>query len=170
MRLRYSSLLAGAALTLAVGAAQAQTNYVATLAPCNEVVTGANPNPCGVSNGTGSGFFVLNAAETELSYNITYSGLTSSVSASHFHAPGNTAQNAGVVRGFSPFASPIIGTWLSTDAQPFTPTRVQNLKDGLIYANVHTSNYPAGEIRGNLVPATTATISNSWGRVKKLYR
>src|SRR4029453_12449760 len=147
----------------------ADINFTATLDPCQVETL---PDPCGVSGGSGSGTMVLNAAETELTYNISFSGLTGPTTNAHFHGPAPIGSSAGVVRGFgpAPHVSPIVGIWKNTDAQPLTPAMVLNLKNGLIYANIHTQAYPAGEIRGQVLQVPTPNVRNTWGRLKKIYR
>ncbi len=132
------------------------------------VFSGSQEVPPNASPATGTGTFVLNEAQTILSFTITYSGLIGgTVSGAHFHnAPFGIA--GPIVRGYShsDFASPggtFHGTWTSTDAQPLTPFLVSELLAGRIYFNIHTNdtalpNFPGGEIRGQLVlvpePAT----------------
>lgn len=65
----------------------------------------------------------------------------------HFHGPASTNQTAGVVIDFgTALGSPIIGAQKLTDAQE------KELLAGLWYCNIHTSQNPAGEIRGQLWP------------------
>src|SRR5205085_5175654 len=42
-----------------------------------------------------------------------------------------------------------------------TPTQVQQLKQGLFYMNVHTTNFPGGEIRGQLNAAPQANVNSA---------
>lgn len=128
-------------LTLVTG-----TGFVAMLDSSQEKPT----NP---STATGTGSFSLNAARTELKYNITYIGLTGPLTAGHFHA-GRPGIIGGVVRTIASAgdsaSSTVSGTWTSTDAQPLTPALVESLLTGRVYVNYHTSFRPGGEIRGVL--------------------
>lgn len=82
-----------------------------------------------------------------LSWTIFYSGLSGAVTMGHFHGPASTNQTAGVVIDFgTALGSPIIGAQKLTDAQE------KELLAGLWYCNIHTSQNPAGEIRGQLWP------------------
>ena len=59
-------------------------------------LTGAAERPDAVdTDANGSGTFSLNAAETELSYNISASGLSDDVTAAHFHFSADGAAGFG---------------------------------------------------------------------------
>lgn len=66
-----------------------------------------------------------------------------------FHGPAPVGQNAGVQVPIpkDELASPIKGSKELTDAQ------VTDLMGGKWYFNVHTKEHPAGEIRGQVMPA-----------------
>jgi hypothetical protein len=49
-------------------------------------------------------------------------------------------------------------------------TQVGYLTSGLLYFNVHSSTFPGGEIRGQILPEPTPTGVTSWGKIKRLYR
>jgi len=115
------------------------------------------------SSATGTGRFELSDDETVLTYNITFSGLSSAETAAHIHSD---AEGGGVVEPL-PTGSPKIGQWTSTDGMPMTPARVADLKAGQLYVNIHTTNFPGGEIRGQILSAPCelqcfeATINSS---------
>ena len=126
--------------------AQGQIFFVAKMDSAQEV-----PSPTGNVPGTGTGSFVLNAAATQLYYNITVNGLSGSISAGHFHnGPAGVA--AGVVKALSFVNNSASGIWTSTDAsQPLTDSLISELLKGRLYINVHTSANPGGEIRGQVL-------------------
>ena len=82
-----------------------------------------------------------------LTWKITYSGLTGPATAGHFHGPAPQGQNAGVVVPFNNPSSPIEGSLT------LTPGQVADLMAGKWYVNIHTAANPAGEIRGQVMPA-----------------
>ncbi|MBI3659019.1 CHRD domain-containing protein [Candidatus Acetothermia bacterium] len=145
-------------------AAQATTKFGANITREQEV-----PAPAALTSGQSSasamGFFELNADETELSYNITYTTMTGNVAAIHFHKE-KAGVAGGVVRPIcagncpSGTSSFVVGAWKSTDAQPLTPDLVKALKAGEIYVNLHTSANVGGEIRGQLAPASFIAFLN----------
>ena len=113
------------------------TEFVATL-------TGAAEVPPVAGAGSGALTASLNKDTSELSWKITYSGLTGPATAAHFHGPALAGANAGVVLGFDSASSPIEGKATLTAAQ------VADLMAGKWYANVHTAFNKGGEIRGQV--------------------
>ncbi len=150
-RTRFWALsLAGSLLLATPTIAQATMIFQATLDGLHEV-------PPNVSTATGFGAFTLNDAMTELAFHVDYSGLTAGLTAAHFHnAP--LGVNGPVVRGMGGADGFVLGStsgsfdgfWRDTDFQPLNATRVSDLLAGNIYFNIHTSNFPGGEIRGQL--------------------
>lgn len=118
---------------------------------------GAQENPPVTTNARGTGTFMLNNAGTELTYDVTGTGFGSRVTLGHFHNAA-VGVNGSVVRDFNflatatnGLAATAIGVWKSSDAtQPLTPTLLNELLSGNIYANLHTSQNGGGEIRGQL--------------------
>jgi hypothetical protein len=153
MRLR---LLFTAAIALVIAAAPAPASAALQFEASLNGAQAGTPSP-----GTGTGAFTLNDAETQLSINVSFGGLVSPQTAAHIHGPAAPGVNAGVRFGF-PLGSPVITVW------NIAPGDVTSLKNGLLYVNVHSQTYPAGEIRGQIVASTPAKPA-TWGRVKSLY-
>src|SRR5262245_7402125 len=101
------------------------------------------------SPATGVGKFVLSDDQTVLTYRVTFANLLAPETASHIHSD---AEGGGIVKPLS-LGSPKIGTWTSADPTPMTPQRVADLKAGRLYVNVHSTLFPAGEIRGQILIA-----------------
>lgn len=169
--LKLATALFGIGIVVACGSdkptAPANTIYVANLKASNEVL--ANGNSAGVvSNATGTWTGTLNPSTNVLSWTMTFSGLTTNSSASHIHAQAPTSTTASVVLNFATFAGSTItlgatsgsasGT-INLSTQAATPPSLTVSGDSLLkainagqaYVNVHTSQYPAGEIRGQIV-------------------
>lgn len=107
------------------------------------------PNP--VAGAFGTAVLELNESGTELTYQITVTGLSGAINAAHFHGPALPGVSAGVVRAIQFNGNYAEGVWRSTDAtQPLTPALSQALKDGLLYINLHTTLNGPGEIRGQV--------------------
>jgi hypothetical protein len=124
------------------GIASAQTTYEAFLSGSKEV-------PANGSTATGFGTVTLNAAQTQITVDESWTGLTAPASASHIHGPAGIGTNAPIL---FPFAGVPAATSGSIPEQVFnvTPTQVGYLQSGLLYMNVHDSTFPGGEIRGQL--------------------
>jgi hypothetical protein len=115
-------------------------------------------NPPTFTHASGTGSFILNEAHNQLTYNLTYIGLSSNLtSGSHIHIGriGTGGVNDSIVKtlalsGGAPEAT-ISGTWQITDAMEFlTPSLVDSLLAGVLYADFHTTADNGGEIRGQI--------------------
>jgi hypothetical protein len=136
-------------------------------------LTGYQEDPLVLST-TGAGRFSarVNAAGTEITYRLRYSGTEGAVTQAHLHL-GGRAQSGGI----SAFLCTNLGNGpAGTQACPAAPGTVEGTLDaadvigptgqgiaagqfaelvravraGVVYVNVHTSLYPGGEIRGQL--------------------
>ena len=114
------------------------------------------------SPGTGFATVTLNDAQTEATYEITYSGLLGPETIAHFHnaLPGTN----GPVLFTLPVGTPKTGVW------PLDAAALARLLSGSVYVNVHTTMFPGGEIRGNLAQTTVPAAAGTWGGIKNLYR
>ncbi|MCI0748375.1 MAG: CHRD domain-containing protein [Verrucomicrobia subdivision 3 bacterium] len=107
--------------------------------------------PVNASPGIGSGTLTLNPGGI-LGYNITYSGLTSPYLVSHIHGPAPAGQNADPIFTLDNTPNgPNTGT-LSGTTPPLTATQVGQLNNSLWYVNIHSGQFPNGEIRGQIIP------------------
>jgi len=140
MSLRSTLLVACVCVLAAAPVAAEKITLAANLSGANEV-------PPTTSAGKGTADVSYNTDTRELSWEVRVEGLSAPVSAAHFHGPGSTAENAGVV---VPIAK-------AGDSSPFkgattlTPEQADGLLAGHWYVNVHTANHPPGEIRGQVV-------------------
>lgn len=123
---------------------------VALAAPVSLTVqlTGASQVPPVQTSGNGTASLTYNAATREVTWSITYSGLSGDVTMAHFH-DGAEGKNGPVTVWISkkgqPVSSPITGHAKLTSAQ------AKQFTSGMWYINVHTKEHPAGEIRGQVV-------------------
>lgn len=116
------------------------TRLVATL-------NGASEKPTSTTSAA-TGNFVgdLNTTTRVLSYTLTYTGpFSSSLTGGHLHRITNANGTGPIDVPFNSLTSPITGT---TAALP--QTKVDSMLNGFYYANLHTTLYPAGEIRGDI--------------------
>ena len=144
------------ALVIALPASGAVLNFAATLDGLQEVPPNASP-------ATGTSTIVLDDVANTITVDLHFSGLLAAQTAAHIHGPAPPGVNAGVLIGFP------IGQF---DDQVFaiTETIEGHIKAGLTYVNVHTSLFPGGEIRGQVLEQPVSVDETSWGGIKALYR
>lgn len=114
-----------------------QLMFGATLVGSNEVPPRATP-------AFGTAFATLDLSTNLFELNYEFDGLLAPQTGAHIHVAPR-GENGGVLFPF-PLGSPIMFTETLTDMQ------VDQLRTGLWYVNVHSTQYPGGEIRGQLMP------------------
>jgi uncharacterized protein (TIGR03118 family) len=112
------------------------------------------------SSATGTGAFSLEGSN--LSYYISFSGLSGPAIAAHLHAPANATNNTGVMIPFSP---PSASAGVISGTVAMTPDQITNFVNGLCYANIHTTLNPGGEIRGQVIPLHIVATLNAAAEV-----
>ena len=131
---------AAAALLLSTGAAFAE------LVNFSAVLSGASEVPPNDSAGTGTVEATFDTESMAFSWTVTYDGLTGPAAAAHYHGPAAEGENAGpVVPIEGDLASPIEGEATLDEQQ------ASDLQAGLWYFNIHTEQYPDGELRGQVL-------------------
>ena len=102
------------------------------------------PNPI-TTDAKGTGWAVLKDTAKSIDHNITIAGLSSNFTAAHFHnAPAGVT--GGVVQPITFSDSSSNGTWTG-----FAQNFISELLKNRLYFNVHTTNNPGGEIRGQII-------------------
>lgn len=95
-----------------------------------------------VTSATGTATATFDPATLVLSYTLTWSGLTSNAANMHFHDAGP------VIYPITGFATATSGT--ISGSVTLTANQATDLASGKIYAQIHTVNIPAGEIKATL--------------------
>jgi Cu/Zn superoxide dismutase len=113
-------------------------------------LTGAQQVPPVSSSGTGFGTVVLNAAETQITVNMTFSGLSSAANMAHIHGPSGPTGNAGVLFDFTGVTPTQTAGSIPPQTFLISSDQVTQLKAGQFYFNIHTGNHTGGEIRGQI--------------------
>lgn len=139
------SQAAGLATLVALAGCSAQPVAATGSASVKATLSGTAEVPPNASAATGTMEGRFNAETNQLTWTITYSGLSAPATAAHLHGPALPGQNAGVVVPFANAETPITGQTTLTSGQ------VADLLAGKWYVNVHTSTYPGGEIRGQVL-------------------
>jgi hypothetical protein len=125
-------------------------------------LNGVQENPAVNSPGKGSCVLTLDTAETQITLSCTYSGLGANASAAHIHTDGPVGVNGPVLFNLTG-ASGTSGT-LTLAPTAVTPAQVADLRAKRWYVNIHTTNFPDGEIRGQIKIATTPFDFDGDGR------
>lgn len=131
-------------------------------------LTGSNELPVNLSAGTGDVSMKIDESPASASITLRYSGLTGNATMAHLRL-GNRWENGPVIvticGGASgrtcpaqnlemTFTFPLTaGAITAIPAQGFAadvPTLIRAIRAGVVYANVHTAQYPNGEIRGQI--------------------
>lgn len=132
------------AFALAAFLSTASSAYADTLT-FKATLDAAQEVPPNDSKAKGTADLTYDTASKNLTWTITFDGLTGPATVAHFHGPAEPGKNAGVAQliGQTP-ASPIKGSATLTDAQ------ATDLMAGRWYVNVHTAANRGGEIRGQV--------------------
>jgi hypothetical protein len=142
-------------MAVSLNARAATVDFTGTLSGAAE-----RPDPA-VSPATGTVTAQLNGDPGLwfLTYEIVYEGLSGPATVGHIHdavnpepTPPFTERFGAPVHDLDSLESPIQGDWTYLDAgQPLTDEHVENLLAGRFYVNIHTEQFPNGEIRGQLL-------------------
>ena len=111
------------------------------------------------SAGSGSASILFDDVSNQLNWNITFSGLTGAATGAHFHGPAPAGSNASVqvnIGSISGLSSPMIGATAISEAQE------ADLLAGLWYINIHTGQFPGGEIRGQVLTQVVPLPAAAW--------
>jgi hypothetical protein len=109
--------------------------------------------------GTGTGELTGEPGSFIFTYEVVYGNLTGPAGLGHIHHAVNPPEETDPLERFGPIihdfpqlTSPIQGEWRFDDPdQPLTDAFAEALLDGELYFNLHTDQFPAGEIRGQIL-------------------
>lgn len=125
-------------------------------------LNGAQEVPSNGSGGRGTCSILLNAAETQITVNCTFSGLGSNASAAHIHGNGAVGVSAPILFNLGAPAG-TSGTIGPIDID-VTPAQVADMRAHLWYVNIHSGGFPNGEIRGQIKQANIVFDYDGDGR------
>ena len=108
-------------------------------------LSGGQQAPANSSTANGIGAVSVFASQTLLFVKLNFSGLSSSQTAAHIHGSSHVGVNAPIL--FNLGAGQIDNMVFS-----LTQNQLADLQKGLLYFDVHTTNFPGGEIRGQILP------------------
>ncbi len=142
-----TSLIAAAALTLGMSAA-AQAEMIDLYAELVGEGAVAESGATGEFNGT------FDTETRELSWVVSYSGMSGPLIGAHIHGPAQPGENAGIMIGFEGIENNAFSGSEILDAEV-----VEDFLAGLYYANLHTEANPGGEIRGHILPVDSGMMN-----------
>lgn len=154
----YRALWCASVFCLTAFYAQADTTFSASLTGAADGAT---------TSGTGFAWVDVNSSMTQISYTLSFQGLTSDATMSHIHY-GAAGTNGPILLWFFPStlmptptatSGSYSGMWTESDLmkQSTDPaittfaTLIGDLEAGNTYVNIHSTNYPMGELRGQLM-------------------
>lgn len=114
------------------------------------VLPGAQETPPNNPTATGRATLLLSPDEKTARVSLTFTTLSAAQTDAHIHGPAGPGVSA-------PPVFPLPLGQISEFQIALTPAQVQDLKNGLLYVNVHSANFPAGEIRGQFGPSGSAS-------------
>lgn len=126
------------------GAPVQQRTFLATL-------NGASEVPPVQTQATGTATLILAPDEGSALVSLSFSNLGSAQTGAHVHGPADPGTNASgsLLDLDNPLGQISNLLWVFTPVGSLTVLdQVNALKSGRLYANVHTQNFPGGEIRG----------------------
>ena len=114
----------------------------------NATMSGANEVPANTTGGTGTVTGTYDATTNVLTYNTTWTGLTGTATAGHFHSPALPGTNANPLVYFLLQNNGTAGS--ASGSAKLSDTQETDLLAGKFYANIHTAANGGGEIRGQV--------------------
>jgi hypothetical protein len=109
-------------------------------------LSGTQEVPPNTSPGRGTAEVQVNSNTNTLTWKVTYSGLSGPATGAHIHGPAAPGANAGIL---VPFTGNLNAQPVQGQAQ-ITPAQMGDLSAGMWYVNIHSAQFPGGEIRGQL--------------------
>jgi hypothetical protein len=122
------------------------TKYSGTFVKSNDTLS---------TSASGTATATYDPATMVLTYKLTWSGLSSNAAAMHFHDAGP------VIIPITGFTQSTSGTYSGTAT--LTADQATDLAAGKIYAQIHTANFPGGEIKATLSKTSTTSTSGGGG-------
>jgi len=120
------------------------------------VLTSAQEVPATGSGGGGTCTVTLDDVTGAVSVTGSFTGLTSNATAAHIHGLAGPGANAGIIVGLTETG----GTSGNVGGGgTLSPAEITGMLNGQTYINVHTTNNPGGEIRGQV---TASVPSMPW--------
>jgi hypothetical protein len=121
----------------------------------NAALNGASEVPANTSAATGTATLRYNKTTKVFTLNVAYSGIT--LTDAHVHLGAVGADGPPV------FPIPTSTSPISFTSPALTTTQEADLLANLYYVNLHTADFPGGEIRGQLITLNPAGSGGNGG-------
>lgn len=143
---RGSSILTLIAFVLVMGFTSCSSSSDDNVNPTNNTVpysgTFVKSNASVTTSATGTVSGTFDPSKNELTYTVSWNNLTSTVGDMHFHDNGPIIVH---IEGF-----PTTATGTFSGKAMFTADQANDLAAGRIYLQIHTVNFPGGEVIATL--------------------
>ena len=141
-------------MVMAMGLLALPALVAATEGTFTATVNGDQEVPPVTTEASGTATVTISADDTTVTYEVSYSGLSGDLLASHIHC-GAAGVVAGVMLPFAHGPSPFSGTLTQADFAACGDVTtfagaLDAIRAGNTYVNLHTAANPGGEIRGQL--------------------
>ena len=149
-RLTWMAALAGLLLIAGCNNDDADDNLVAFR---NITVSGANEVPPVASTGTGTFEGTFNRTTKVLNYTVrwTLGDPNATTNNMHFHGPAEITESKGVRLPITGFPTGSVNQTYTAVTPALDAAQEEELLNGKWYINIHSTTYPGGELRGQLV-------------------
>jgi len=121
----------------------------ANMSVYNMALTGAQEVPATGSSATANVTVTLDRTTGNVTVSGNFMGLTSNATAAHIHGPAAAGANAAIL---VPLTVPAATTGMVTGTGTMTNVQMNDMISGMTYVNIHSTMFPNGEIRAQIVP------------------
>jgi hypothetical protein len=146
--------LAGSICLLFTTAAPAATRHF------KANMDGAQEVPAVATTATGTCNATLDDVTGAVTFSGTFTGLSSNANNAHIHGLAPVGMGAGVIVPASSFTAGTSGIFGGSGT--LSPANIAGMIAGQTYCNVHSINFGAGEIRGQLTASPVPSMG-TWG-------
>jgi hypothetical protein len=163
-----SSLISVASLLMILTFMSAPVYATTGLITCTAKLAGSNEVPPTGSPGTGTGTFTFDESTSTTTWTVTFASLEALATAAHIHAPAAPGINVAFVVPLTSLPFATSGSFSNSGTTLNGRTAAQfagDLLAGNAYVNIHTSEFPGGEIRGQLSCTQTPRSVPEFGSI-----
>ena len=139
----------GGSATGTAGTGGADAGGLPTMAVFSMQMSGSQVVPATGSVATGTVTVILEPATGAVTVTGSFLNLSSNAIAAHVHGPAAAGENAGVL---IPLTAPTTTSGTISGNGTMTTSQANDMAGGMTYVDIHTTNFPDGEIRAQIEP------------------